>query len=203
MNDATVAVLDMDLRSPSEPLAHPSVRNLIELIDCYDLPRLDLERYRGLVVEGMIDQEFLYCHRGLIGAYLAHGGTIVFGGHLLRRWLPSVGLFVPKQVMSFRDYEVRIVSDHPIFDGVDAHDLTYRRGVAGFFARGHNPPSPEAVVLAELAGGEPVVYLDERTTAGRILVHSGYGLLGYSLGETTAARVAPQLLAWIIDGAGR
>lgn len=194
---AAVAVLDMDLRSPYEPLVHPSVRDLVQRVDCYDLPALDLGRYRGLVAEGMIDQEFLYRHRQLIGDYLDRGGTVVFGGHLLRPWLPGAGMFVPKVITSFGDYEVRIVSDHPIFAGVDAHDLTYRRGVAGFFARGHNPPPTGAVVLAELAGGEPVVYLDRVTTAGVIVVHSGYGLLGYSTGETTAARVAPQLLAWI------
>ncbi|MGH8931471.1 MAG: phosphate starvation-inducible protein PhoH [Egibacteraceae bacterium] len=194
---AAVAVLDMDLRGPYEPLEHPSVRDLVERVDCYDLPALDLARYRGLVAEGMIDQEFLYRHRQLVADYLDRGGTVVFGGHLLRPWLPGAGIFVPKVITSFGDYQVRIVSDHPIFAGVDPHDLTYRRGVAGFFARGHNPPPDTAVVLAELAGGEPVVYLDERTTAGTILVHSGYGLLGYSPGETTAARVAPQLLAWI------
>jgi hypothetical protein len=194
---AGVGVLDMDLRSPIDPLAHPSVRDHVERIDCYGLPSTDLARYRGLIVEGTADQEFLYRHRSLIAGYLASGGTVVFSGHLLRAWLPGAGRFVPKTITSFHDYEVRIVSDHPIFVGVDPDDLTYRRGVAGFFARGHNPPPLQAVTLVELSDGKPIVYLDQSTTHGTILVHSGGGLLGYVGAGSTAARLTPQLLRWL------
>ena len=69
-----IAVVDMALGSPYEPLDDPSIRSSIERIDCYDLPSLDLTRYAGLVAEGMVDQEFLYRHRGQVADYLAHGG---------------------------------------------------------------------------------------------------------------------------------
>ncbi|MGH8906375.1 MAG: phosphate starvation-inducible protein PhoH [Egibacteraceae bacterium] len=192
-----VAVLDMDLRSPDDPLTHPSIRDRVERVDCYDLPLIDLARYCGLAAEGTVDQEFLYRHRGLIADYLDSGGTVVFSGHLLRAWLPGAGQFVPKTIASFHDYDVRIVRDHPIFAGVDPRDLTCQHGVAGFFARGHNPSPPRAITLVELSGGEPIVYLDESTTPGTILVHSGGGLLGYASSESTAARVTPQLLQWL------
>ena len=84
-----------------------------------------------------------------------------------------------------------------MFAGVEARDLTFRRGVAGFFARGHNPPPPGAISLVELPGGEPVVYLDQVSSPGRILVHSGYGLLGSAGSQDTAGRVAPQLVKWV------
>ena len=40
-------------------------------------------------------------------------------------------------------YRVAELAPHPIFDGVDPDDLTLRKGVAGFFARGHHPPPPD------------------------------------------------------------
>lgn len=193
-----IAIVDMDLRSPWDPAGHPMLRDRLQRIDIYQLPTTDLARYPGLIVSGtMVDQELLYRHRNLIRDYLDSGGVVVFGGHLHRPWLPGAGLFVPKPIHSFRDYEVRIVADHTVFAGVDPHDLTYRRGVAGFFARGHHPPPDGAEVLVTFTTGEPVTYVDRVTTGGTIFLQSSGDLLGYALSDSTAARLAPQLLAWI------
>ncbi len=198
---STVAIVDMDLRLPGDPVRHPDV----EPVDCYRLPSLersDLNGYAGLIVPTMVDQEFLNHHRELVRAYLDHGGVIAFSGHLHRPWLPGAGVFEPKRVRTFRDYEVRVVADHPIFAGVEDADLTYRRGVAGFFVRGHHRPPPGAQVLVEFTSGEPVVYVDEVTTAGSILVHAGNDLINLAGHGSSASRVADQLLSWM-RGAGR
>jgi hypothetical protein len=144
----------------------------------------------------MVDQEHLSAHRAVIRRYLDDGGVVVFGGHLHRHWLPGASMFVPLEVRSHRDYEVAWVADHPIFDGVDPSDLTYRRGVAGFFARGHHPPPDGAEALVRLAGGQPVTYLDRCSTAGTILVQSSGDLLGYYGLDSTATRIPGQLLDW-------
>lgn len=169
----------------------------VDPIDVYDLPGADLSGYAGLVIEGLVDQEFLHRQRAVIRELLDHAKVLVYSGHLLRPWLPGCGAFVPKQIRSFRDYTVRVVTPHPVFDGVDATDLTFRRGVAGFFARGHHPPPRGAEVLVALAGGEPVVYLDRHTTVGTILVHAGDSLLSWAEPGSSATRIAPQLLEWI------
>src|SRR5581483_10255450 len=92
--------------------------------------------------------------------YLDRGGVVVFGGHLHRDWLPGASLFVPLASRSLDGYRVVEVADHPIFRGMGT-ELTFRRGVAGFFARGHHPVPPGAEVLTRLFGGEPATYLDE------------------------------------------
>lgn len=169
----------------------------VEPLDIYELPRLDLERFRGLLIPGSIDQEWLYLHRKLVEDFLSEGRVVVFSGHLFRHWLPGASPFVPKQISSFRDYTVRISKPHPIFAGVRPEDLTFRKGVAGFFARGHHPSPPGAEVLLVLADGEPITYLDRSSSGGIILVHSGNDLWGYAGDESSAGRIAPQLLAWI------
>jgi hypothetical protein len=70
------------------------------------------------------------------------------------------------------------VADHPIFRGMGT-ELTFRRGVAGFFARGHHPVPPGAEVLTRLFGGEPATYLDRVSTAGTIVVQATSNLLSY------------------------
>ncbi len=169
----------------------------VEPLDIYELPQLDLDRFRGLLFPGSVDQEWLYLHRTLIENFLAGGRVVVFSGHLFRLWLPGARPFVPKKVRSFRDYTVRVVKPHPIFAGVSPEDLTFRKGVAGFFARGHHPPPPEAEVLLALTDGEPITYLDRSSSEGTILLHSGNDLWGYAGDTSTAGRMVPQLLTWI------
>jgi len=67
--------------------------------------------------------------------------------------------------------------------------LTFRRGVAGFFARGHHPIPPGAEVLTRLSGGEPATYLDRVSTAGTIVVQASGDLLAWC-GEA--------LLDWVV-----
>lgn len=168
----------------------------VETVDLYQLGHVDLEGFTALLVAGMVDQEFLLERRPVVEAFLGRGGTVVFCGQLFRPWLPGCAPFVPAVISGFGDYVVRLAEPHPVFAGVDPADLTFRRGVAGFFARGHHPPPPGARVLATLAGGQPVTWIDRRTTPGRVFVHAGADLLGYGGDDSTAARVVPQLLDW-------
>lgn len=201
---ADIALLDVGIGELPH-MKYDFVREVVEPLDMYELPKADLEPYIALIITGNVDQELLYRERKVIRDFLDAGKVLVFSGHLLHPWLPGAGAFVPKEIRSFRDYGIRLVKSHPIFEGVKAEDLTFRRGVAGFFARGHNPPPEGAEVLLELAGGEPIVYVDRQSTRGVILAHSGYDLLGFGMDglysddapQTTAGRIAPQLLDWI------
>lgn len=195
---STVARLDMDVRSGSNAPPLEDMDRRLERVDCYAIGEVDLGRYAGVVVPPLVDQEHLARHRALLRAYLDTGGTIVFGGHLHRDWLPGASPFVPLAMPTLRDYQVTFVADHPIFADVDPNDLTFRRGVAGFFARGHHPPPARATVLTRLSGGQPTTYVDRFSTAGTILLQSTCDLLGYATApDSSAARIPGQLLDWI------
>lgn len=187
-----IATLDMDIRSPET--RPPGT----ERVDLYALADTDLSRYAGLVVSATADQEHLRRHRGVIRDYLDAGGVVIFGGQLHRDWLPGAAPFVPLTAPSLRSYRVAEIVDHPVFAGVDADDLTFRRGVAGFFARGHHPVPDGAEVLVRLMGGEPATYVDRVSTRGTILVQASCDLPGYAGGAgATAQRIPGQLLDWV------
>lgn len=187
MND--IAVLDMDIRSPER-------QGRGERIDCYALERADLSRYALLAVSATVDQEHLARHRGVIREFLDGGGVLLFGGQVHRDWLPGASHFVPLERPSLAAYRVSWLADHPVFAGIEPDDLTFRRGVAGFFARGHHPVPDGAEVLVRLGGGEPATYVDRVSTRGTILVHASGDLLGYDGADNTASRLGGQLLDW-------
>ena len=180
-----VAVVDMDIRNPDGG----EWSDRIDRIDCYVLGSTDLTGYQALIVTANVDQEHLFRQRQVIRSYLDSGGVVVFGGHLYRHWLPGASAFVPLANRSLAAYRVVEIADHPIFRGKEPDELTFRRGVAGFFARGHHPVPAGAEVLTRLSGGEPATYLDRVSTAGTIVVQATSDLLGYC-GEA--------LLDWIV-----
>lgn len=189
---APIATLDMDIRSPeTRPRG-------TDRLDLYEVGAADLTRYAALIVPAMADQEHLARHRDVLRAYLDAGGVVVFGGHLHRNWLPGAATFVPLDPPSLRGYRVAEIADHPVFECVEPDDLTFRRGVAGFFARGHHPVPDGAEVLVRLAGGEPATYVDRVSTGGTILVQASCDLLGYAgSAGGTAQRIPEQLLEWV------
>lgn len=194
----------LDTRTSIRPFHHdPTVGDRLHVVDQYDLAATDLAAHAGVVVTAMADQEFLWAHRRLVARLLDDAKVVVFCGHLLRPWLPGCAPFEPAPVTSFRDYAVRLSEPRTIFAGVEETDLTFRRGVAGFFARGHHPPPPGAEVLATLAGGQPSTWIDRATTAGTVFTHAG-DLLAFPDDGSTAALVVPQLLDWAVaEGSAR
>lgn len=192
-----IGFLDPDDSFTRRFVERPFFDEHLERIDMYELPDVDLHRYAGIVVSSQVDQAFLYRCRDRVRKFLDSGGVVAFSGHLSRRWLPEVGCFEPKSIESEADYTVIEERPHPIFEGVDMEDLTYHRGVAGFFARGHNPPPEGATTILRLPDGEPIVFVDNRTTGGTMLVHSGNDLVGLGRRSSSAERVPEQLLAWM------
>ncbi|MFN2495312.1 MAG: hypothetical protein ABR608_05315 [Pseudonocardiaceae bacterium] len=183
--EGTIAVLDMDTRNPESR----DWSGRTDRLDCYALGSADLTRYLALIITPNVDQEHLTGQRRAIRRYLDGGGVVVFGGHLNRDWLPGASAFVPLANRSLAGYRVMRVADHPIFRGKGPDELTFRHGVAGFFARGHHPVPTGAEVLTRLSGGEPATYLDRVSTAGTIVVQATSDLLNYC-GEA--------LLDWVV-----
>ena len=178
----------------------PFITENFTQIDQYDFADTDLSRFACIVVHDFIDQEYMYKHREKIASFLDEGKIVIFAGHLFKEWLPGCSIFQPKKIHSFRDYEVSIMAEHPIFAGVKPEDMTYNKGVSGFFARGAHLPLPEhAEVLLALPDDIPITYIDRHSTNGTIFVHSGRDLFAYRNQNKSSDRISSQLLQWIKD----
>ncbi|QAY67450.1 phosphate starvation-inducible protein PhoH [Paenibacillus protaetiae] len=197
IREAQIALMDTGCYFSSYRAGRTSVPAGGVTVDLYDLPRLDPQQYACMVIDHLADQEFLYRERSAVQAFLEEGNIVVFSGHLFRPWLPGASLFQPKAFQAVDDYRISIDHPHPIFEGVEPDDMTFNKGVAGFFARGHHEPPLQAEVLLRLPGGEAVTYIDRHSTRGTIVVHSGNNLMGYDHQGSTSGRIGGQLRGWV------
>lgn len=190
------------------PLARPDAYgDRLDVAQLYDLEAggriFDaLAPYAALLLPIHADQLFLQRHRADIDAYLDRGGTLVVNGHVAHPFARELTRYVPVENARMPDYEMVMLAAHPVFAGVDAHDLTFRRGVSGFYGRGSNPPPPGALALTALrTSGAIIDWVHERPEGGRIFMHSGNSIWMYQdEPDTSAARIVPQLIDWVLGG---
>jgi hypothetical protein len=167
-------------------------------IDVYALAAAALEDYDALFVGTGTDQRVLVELRPRLEHYLAAGGAIVFCGHVAYPFLDGLAEFVPLAGYRREDLAVHRGAPHPVFDGIDPRDLTLRKGVAGFYGRGHNPIPAGAVVLNGLGARRlPVDWLRAYPSSGALLVHAGIDLWGYGADDGSAADLPQRLARWV------
>lgn len=182
---------------PSFLRAQADVR-ILPLYALETLPDAQLDQTRALLIPAHADQRFLQTQQARLEAWLSKGGTLVFNGHVAHPFLRWLRPFQPQTVAGLAGLRVHRGPQHPVFAGVEGEHLTFRRGVAGFYARGCNPPCAGARVLNTLGANHlPIDWLLTLPGGGRLLVHAGNDLWMHAEGQDTAARIAPQLLAWL------
>ena len=167
-----------------------------------DLAGLPPNEVGGLLVPMHVDQQLFAANPAWVEAFLTAGGSLVFNGLLAYPFLPELRPFEPLARRSVDALRVRIEAPtHPIFAGIDADELTFRRGVAGFYGRGQTPPPAGAVVLTTLDRGRvPLDWEWRRPGGGRLLMHPGNDLWMFRDDTSSAGRLLPQLLDWVIAG---
>lgn len=180
----------------AEGLLNASAPGSIVLHDLYELPALSLERFGSLLISMHCDQRFLAECAAQIASFLDNGGTVVANGHFAYPFLPGMTGYHTIEGARLHDFAIVRVTDHPIWQGVSAHDLTYRRGVAGFYARvWHDAPAGAQVINGLGHAGRPVDLLYS-VGRGRVLHHGGNDLWQFS-GNDSTGRISRQLVDWL------
>ena len=169
----------------------------VVLADLYEVDALQLEDYTALLISMHIDQRFLAERAGRIDCYIRSGGTLVANGHVAYPFLRDVSLFQPLQDHGVADLAVRRQASHPVWDGVAEAELTFRRGVAGFYGRGWHQPPAGATVIHTLGDRKLPLDFTYRLGCGRVLFHGGNDLWQYAQATDSTARIVPQLFTWI------
>jgi hypothetical protein len=129
---------------------------------------------------------------------LDRGGRWFFNGHMLRPFMPGLGLYTPLTKPIRRpDFALTRLNDHPIFAGIDQNSLEESRGVAGFYGRGHNAlPEGGLAVNGISAALFPIDWEWRRPAGGRIFSHAGNDLGGMGGEGGIGALLTQRVLAW-------
>lgn len=171
----------------------------IKRIDQYDFEIEDLEDYDVLLLTDFVDQEYLYLHKEKIEKFLNEKKVVVFCGTIFRKILPGTTLFMPKKIRNHKDYMVKARANNPIFEDVIAEEMVYKKGVAGFFARGYYYPPKNAEILLEFLDDKVITYIDRESSKGTILVHSGSNLFQYRNESKSTYKIGENLDKWVVD----
>jgi hypothetical protein len=157
----------------------------------------------GLVITSHVDQIWLESQRRWLAAFLAAGGRLFFNGHVETAFVDGMGRYralADRRVEAFR---VTRTSPHLIWDGYNGDELTFRKGVAGFYGRGHNALPAGAVPINTLDAGHEAAPVDWEWLppgGGRIISHAGNDLwLTFEAAERNAELV-DRMVTWLEAG---
>lgn len=143
-----------------------------KLVRPEDIGTIDLTTFDVVLVPCRTPADRMVPHKDQLLAYLDQGGTIIATGeshsHL---WLPGV-TFTPQDTNFWwwltpgADLGVRVTSpEHSLFQKIGEKDVTWH--LHGWF----NAPEG-AQILAVNENGDPILYIDEVTTNGRMIITS-------------------------------
>ena len=168
--------------------------------DIYSLPTIELDDYGALLIGMHADQRFLAGRAAQIERFLRGGGTAVANGHIAYPYLPGMAGFHTQPSGRREDLAIIRMAEHPVWHGVSAHDLTFRRGVAGFYGRvWHDAPERAYVINSVGSADKPLDFIYP-VGRGRVLFHGGNDLWQFG-GADSTSRIVPQLLQWLFDTA--
>lgn len=168
------------------------------ILPLYSLEQVCLDDYSSILIPAHVDQRYLLTQQQRLEAFVDGGGTIVMNGHVAYPFLRWLTPFEPVAYRGIDSLRIYPQTSHPVFEGVDYQDMMFRRGVAGFYARGANPVHPDAVVINTLGQDRlPVDWMLTLPQGGRLFVHSGNDIWMFHGSDDSTARIVPQLFAWL------
>ncbi len=152
----------------------------------------------GIITTTHLDQVWFSRHRGEIATMLGRGGRFFFNGHILRPFAEGLENYRPMLSKRLADFRLSKVNLHPVFGDLDPADMMTRKGVAGFYGRGHNPLPRGARVVTGLGPLRlPVDWEWELPGGGVIFSHAGNDLWGQAPGgEAGAPDFAMRIARW-------
>lgn len=172
----------------------------LRVIEEEQLPSHDPASVGGLIITSHVDQIWLEGQKPWLEACLDAGARMIFNGHVERDFLDGLARYQPLRDRSIAAFRVSRVADHPIWEGYNGEELTFRKGVAGFYGRGCNLPPDGADVINVLDADKERLAVNwewARPRGGRVLSHAGNDLwVTFEQVERNAELVA-RLMTWM------
>ncbi len=163
----------------------------------WDVTAARIAAARGVMLTLHLDQIRAMEWRDGFEAMLARGGRVLLNGHAERPFLPGVGHFVlgGKQRQHLT---LSVLGDHPLFEGVDRLTFETRRGVAGFYGRGHNAMPAGAQALTGVGpDAAPLDWVWRHDGGGAVLSHAGNDLWTGSEDMALIDRLLDNAVRWL------
>jgi hypothetical protein len=148
----------------------------IDTISQYELISTDLKPYKAIIFSMYIDQYILCSFKNELRAFLKENKKVFFNGHIIKPFFDELKSFIPINRPTLEEFKIVHLKEHPIYKNIDIKKLNKRKGVAGFYSRGENPPPKNADIITAIKGGSVSVDWEYKLGKGCLYVHSGNDL---------------------------
>lgn len=199
----TAPVLLIEFRAgPPPPSFAPAIAaGRLRAVARSSLAAGDIAGAGGVIVGMHCDQIDLAGRAEEFSAFFAAGGRLAYNGHLLRPFVEGLDTFRVLASQRLPDYRLTRLSPHPVFEDIDSASLMKRKGVAGFYGRGHVPPPEGAVPVTGIGPDRlPIDWEWRLPTGGAIFMHAGNDLWTVADQPETTALLSERLVAWCAAG---
>lgn len=190
------------LRMGATSMVSPQAPSLgeVQQLDAYDFAHADLSRVSGVLISMAVDQQFLSTCTEKFEEFLRKGGRVALMGHPVVKFLPGQGDFRKLDYAAPTELYLSAGEAHPVWDGVDFLDVSARRGITGFYARGYTLNHPRGAIITSRIGPHklPVDYV-YAYGKGRVLIHPGIELAVFADDPNSSSRIHPQLIDWLLS----
>ncbi|BBU63742.1 hypothetical protein MSC49_36770 (plasmid) [Methylosinus sp. C49] len=192
----TLLVLSGD-GPPPKAFDAPRAAGALTIVRQTELDDSRLVAARGLITTMHLDQVDFARRSIALETFFDRGGRLAFMGHLARPFLPELAPFVPLGAGRRADFALVALDEHAVFEGIDRARLETRRGVAGFYGRGHSPPPPGGHALTGVGPrAAPIDWAWERPAGGALLMHAGNDLWTVCDESSVNVALAERIVAW-------
>ncbi|OCR88845.1 hypothetical protein CFT12S00416_05320 [Campylobacter fetus subsp. testudinum] len=154
----------------------------VECVSQYNIEDMDFNRYSGILMTMYLDQYLIRKLSFKFENFLNLGGKVFYNGHIILPFLKELKEFEPIKNPKFTDFFITQCIYHKIYDQIDIEKLNTRKGVAGFYSRGQNPPPLNADIITFINGGNVCVDWEIGIGNGKFYSHCGNDL--YTCGES-------------------
>lgn len=187
------------------PPAHfePAVKaGTVEVVEQINLDERSFEHRAGVITNMHMDQILFAELQPALERFFSAGGRMAFMGHIVKTFLPELMPFEPLSAPKRASFVLTELADHPIFDGTPREAVETRKGVAGFYGRGHVPPPSGAVPLTGLGPEHlPVDWVWARPGGGELFVHAGNNLWTVADDASINQGFVDRMIEWCAAGA--
>lgn len=161
---------------------------------------LNIEHLRsatGLITSMHLDQIGMMEFSKELEEFLKRGGRWFFNGHLMRPLVFGLKNYEYINEEGKESLQLTQLANHPIFDGINRDSLAERKGVAGFYGRGHNPMPKGAIAITGVGRKQAAVdWVWKTPYGGEIFSHAGNDLQGTASDKKTSLRLINNIISW-------
>jgi len=180
------------------PMVGPAGRGRIEIVRDTELTDARIISAKGIITTTHLDQIGFAGHRQALAVFFADGGRLFFNGHIMKPFVDGLQTYRPLLSRKLADLQLVRLRPHPVFGDIDPADMAVRKGVAGFYGRGHNPLPKGARALTGLGPlKQPIDWEWALPGGGMMFCHAGNDLWSMAPEDSDGAGAfATRIVAW-------